>query len=88
MSVTARCPEGHTFQVDASLTGGITNCPTCGQATDVPGLKDPFWRVLQVIAAFGWLCATFAAFSWFGPLEGIAAGIGLAALIWLVSRAF
>lgn len=88
MSVTARCPQGHEFRVAKSLVGGITNCPQCGQATDVPGLNDPFWRVLQVVAAFGWLCSTFAAFLYFGPLQGCAAGLGLAALIWLVSRAF
>ena len=64
MSIRVRCPQGHTFDADAQLAGGITNCPRCGQATSVPGLKDPFWRVLQVVAVFGWLCATFAAFQY------------------------
>jgi hypothetical protein len=88
VNISVRCPKNHEFEADERLAGGITNCPRCGQATSVPGLRDPFWRILQVVAAFGWVCATLAAFLYFGPLQGVAAGIGLAALIWVVSRAF
>ena len=39
MTVRVDCPCSHVFEADDSLSGGVTNCPRCGRATDVPGLR-------------------------------------------------
>lgn len=41
-----RC--GHRFAVPHSLKGGLTNCPECRTATEVPGGPEPlFWVLLS-----------------------------------------
>jgi hypothetical protein len=76
------------FSVSPSLAGGVANCPSCGRATAVPGLDDPLWRVLQVGAVLLWIGATSFAWSAAGAVVGLAVGVGLGALLWLLSRAF
>jgi hypothetical protein len=88
VTVSVRCPRDHDFEADASLAGGITNCPRCGLASSVPGLNDPFWRVLQVLAALLWVGATWGAFVLGGPVWAVGVAVVLAGLLWLVSRAF
>ena len=41
-----RC--GGFFEAAESLAGGLTNSPAGGKATEVPGLRDEFFRVVQV----------------------------------------
>ena len=41
------CDCGHRFNVPGSLRGGMSNCPSCGKAADVPGGPEKlFWLVL------------------------------------------
>ena len=54
---------GTPFEVADTLAGGLTNCPRCGKATPVPGLRDPYYRLFQIGMAFGWVLLT--AFGWF-----------------------
>jgi hypothetical protein len=88
VTVRVDCPCSHVFEADDSLAGGVTNCPRCGRAASVPGLRDPFWRVLQGLAFVAVVLAT--AFTWHfaGPALGVLVGLGLAALLWAISRAF
>ncbi|MBK8975793.1 MAG: hypothetical protein IPM29_07690 [Planctomycetes bacterium] len=53
MTALVRCEHcGASFEVDDRLTGGITNCPECGKATTVPGLRDGLaWLSLVGVAA-------------------------------------
>jgi len=84
-AVTCAC--GHDFDAGDDLVGGITNCPHCGKAVEVPGLRDPFWRALQVAAALAWVAAAVAGYLAWGALGGVATAACAAALLWLVSRA-
>jgi hypothetical protein len=59
----------------------------CGKAVEVPGLRDPLWRVLQGTAAVGWAAATAAAWFAWGVAGAAATAVCVAALLWLVSRA-
>jgi hypothetical protein len=83
----ASCACGHEFEVADELAGGIANCPRCGKAVEVEGLKDPAWRLLQAVAAAGWASATAAAYFAWGALGAAATAVLLAAVLWLVSRA-
>lgn len=87
MPPSATCPHcQHTFAAAAELAGGITNCPHCGKAVEVPGLNDPMWRLLQFgvvlgAAAGGWIVGLTS-----GPLLGVTAGAAMLGGAWLVSR--
>lgn len=85
--IRAACACGHEFEVRDDLAGGITNCPRCGKAVEVEGLRDPAWRLLQVVAVAGWASATAAAYFAWGVAGAAAVAMGLAAVLWLVSRA-
>ena len=87
MSVSAACACGHEFEVKDELAGGIANCPRCGKAVEVPGLRDPLWRLLQAAAAIGWAMATAAAYVSWGITAALLTALCLAALLWLLSRA-
>jgi hypothetical protein len=82
------CACGHMFSVGESFAGGIVNCPKCGHAVDVPGLRDPAWRALQVLGILIWSAATFGAICWGGFLMGILVGLAAAGILWGVSRCF
>lgn len=63
------------------------NCPWCGRATSVPGLRDPLWRLVQAgivaLAAFAFALVWVAS----SPLAGVGAGAGVLGLGWLATRA-
>lgn len=89
MNIDVRCSScANLFVVGSKLAGALTNCPTCGRATEVPGLRDPLWRLIQ----WGFLGAAFlaSAYCWMemGPVMGLAAAIVTLGLGWAVSRLF
>ena len=74
---------GTPFEVADTLAGGLTNCPGCGKATPVPGLRDPYYRLLQIGTAIGWVLLT--AFGWIRWLVGaLVASLGAGLVIALV----
>ena len=86
--IEAFCECGHVNEVDDSLAGGIVNCAGCGRAVSVEGLRDPFWRAIQVFAVVAWAGATAWTFVAAGPVYALVVGVGLAVTILLLSRAF
>ena len=89
MTLVVRCSScNHAFEAAVQLAGGFTNCPACGKATAVEGLRDPIWRLWQVGAAVGIVGLGVVVGRVAGPLAGsVVVVVGLAAA-WLVSRAF
>lgn len=87
MSIEVTCECGQVFEAADALAGGMTNCPGCRRAVPVPGLRDPAWRALQGGALVGWCLAVAVAWNAWRLPGAIAAGLLLAALLWLVSRA-
>ena len=96
MDTVADCKHcGNTFEIDGDLAGGITNCPSCGKATEVQGLRDPIWRLAQAgglaVAIVVGVAVGYAANSYDGTggwAEGITAGGITALALFLISRAF
>lgn len=87
MTLVVRCDCGRQFEADRKLAGGFTNCPGCGRATEVPGLRDPLWRLAQVGAVVVITGAGAGAFAAGGIVPAaVAVAVG-AALFWLWSRA-
>lgn len=80
MDVPVTCDCGHSWYVSAQFVGGLTNCPRCSKATSVPGLRDPFWRVLQGIALVVWVLLVATAYTNFGLTWAVIIGLGLAAI--------
>ncbi|MHC4956410.1 MAG: hypothetical protein ACYTGZ_21420 [Planctomycetota bacterium] len=69
------CDEcGNPFDVDDKLAGGITNCPRCGNATTVPGLRDAWFRVVQIVLAVLWALLTAVAYAAGGPTVAFLVG--------------
>jgi hypothetical protein len=79
---------GHFFEVEERFAGGIVNCPACGRATEVAGLRDPLWKGLVIAAVVGWIGASAFVVSTWGLIPGLAAAAALGIFLWLVSRAF
>ena len=75
---------GKPFEVADTLAGGLTNCPDCGKATPVPGLRDPYYRLIQLGMVIGW--ALLTEFGWIigGWLGALTLGIGSALVLGLV----
>lgn len=71
----------HFFEVEESLVGGITNCPSCGKATDIPGLNDPWFRVAQLVMAVVWALVTAWAFTLGGLGAAVIVGVAAALLV-------
>ena len=89
MNPVVRCEHcGHLFEADSKLVGGYANCPQCGKATAVEGLRDPLWRLWQVGAAVGVVIAAALAGAAFGPAPAAGVLVGGLALAWLISRFF
>ncbi len=84
MQVPARCSCGHTWMVSKDLVGGLTNCPRCGQAAKVEGLRDPFWRVIQVVAVVVWVLAVATLHANLGVTWALLGGLVLAGICALV----
>jgi len=74
--------------VPSTLTGGITNCPECGKATEVGGLDDPLWRLSQVGGLLLAAGIGVACYLSLGPTVGWIAGVVSALGLWLISRGF
>ena len=72
------------FEVVDSLAGGLANCPDCGKATPVPGLRDPWFRVTQVAMVVGWALVTAIAWSTGGLTGALIVGGGAALLLGLL----
>ncbi len=87
MPIPARCPCGHRWQAADDLAGGLTNCPRCGKATPIAGLRDPFWRVIQAVAVVVWVLVVAVLHTNAGLGWAIAGGVGLAGLYALISAA-
>ncbi len=85
MPIEARCTCGHRWQAADDLAGGLTNCPRCGTATQIEGLRDPFWRVIQVAAIVGWVLAVAAIHTQAGLGWAIVGGLALGGLYALIS---
>lgn len=75
---------GRQFEVADTLAGGLTNCPDCGKATPVLGLRDPYYRLIQIGMAVGW--ALLIVFGWLGGgwLGAIVVGAGTALVLGLI----
>ncbi len=87
MSIPVECPCGNPFDAEDALAGGFVNCPRCGRANAVQGLRDPAWRALQVGALALGVLVTAVAWDAGGAAAGLATGVALALLFWLLSRA-
>ncbi|MCA8957533.1 MAG: hypothetical protein KDC87_15775 [Planctomycetes bacterium] len=86
MDVPVDCACGHRFSVPESLVGGLAQCPECGKATEVPGLRDPLWRVLQVLALLAVVAAAWFGFQVGGAGGAMLGGAGTAVVLWVFSR--
>jgi hypothetical protein len=80
MDVPVTCDCGHHWHVSPDLVGGLTNCPHCGKAAAVAGLRDPFWRVLQGIALVVWVLLVATLYTNFGLTWALIGGLALAAI--------
>ncbi len=80
-----RFSPSHRWQVAEELVGGLTNCPRCGKATQIEGLRDPFWRVIQVGAVVVWVLAVAAIYAQGGLGWAVIGGVALAGLYAFIS---
>lgn len=87
MGIPARCPCGHRWQVGEDLAGGLSNCPRCGKATQIEGLHDPFWRLIQGAAVVVWVLVVALLHTNAGLGWAIGGGLALAGLYALISAA-
>jgi hypothetical protein len=87
VTVRVDCACGGVFEAPEGMAGGFANCPRCGRAAAVPGLRDPAWRVLQGVGMVFVVLPTAIAATGFGLGVGLLVGAGLATLFWVLSRA-
>jgi hypothetical protein len=87
LPIGVECACGHLFEARDDQAGGVVNCPSCGKAAPVPGLRDPLWTGVKVAAALGWALATAFAWERHGALAALACALLLGAVLWLLSRA-
>jgi hypothetical protein len=76
---------GHSFEPTADQVGAMVNCRVCGKVTEVGGLRDPIWWLLRagavvIAVAIGVLVGQRDAGL------GVASGLGILGLVWLISR--
>jgi hypothetical protein len=89
LNIDVRCSScSNFFVVGSGLGGALTNCPKCGRATEVPGLRDPLWRLIQL--GIGGAALLAGAYCWMvvGPVTGLAAAAATLGLGWAFSRLF
>jgi hypothetical protein len=84
----ATCECGNFFECEDRFAGGFANCPSCGKATAVPGLRDPLWRLAQAGGLLVWFAATAIAYATGGGGAALITAIIGAALLWALSRLF
>ncbi len=83
----ASCQCGRSFPVRLEQVGGIVNCPSCGQAVEVPGLRDGMWTGLKVLAAIVWAASIAAVYVHHGMIPALGTAVIVALMIGLVSLA-
>ena len=88
MRALVRCECGHEFEAREEFKGGYVNCPGCGRAAAVPGLRDPLWRLWQGLGLVAVTTVGVLAYGAGGPLAAGSVGIAGLGLLWVVSRAF
>ena len=89
MNVDVDCELcGHRFDVDKSLVGGHTNCPKCKKATPVPGLRDPIWRLWQLVVGTVVCVMSYSVYEGYGTETAVGVFFGGLGLCWLISRGF
>ena len=86
MSVQVDCECGHRFEVHGTMAGGLANCPSCGKATPVPGLRDPLWRLWQAAAVILVAAVTWPVYATMGPGPAVVAAVAGLLLAWLASK--
>ncbi|QDV08201.1 hypothetical protein Poly30_37370 [Planctomycetes bacterium Poly30] len=73
------------FEAPTRSAGGLTNCPRCGQATEVSGGSDPLWTALVGLAlAVTVVAVTIAYQAGGGPAAAMT--FGVCALIATIQR--
>ena len=77
----------NVFDVGETLAGGIANCPRCEKATPVEGLRDPWFRLVQVLCAVGWAILTAVGWSSAGWVGALILGGGSLLVIALIYSA-
>ena len=89
MSLAVHCTFcGHQFEAASDLAGGYANCPQCGKATSVGGLKDPLWRLWQAVVVAALLFVSWLVMETAGPVAAAGVFFGGLGLAWLISRGF
>lgn len=79
--VDVACPCGNKFQVPPSLKSGITNCPACKKAVEVPGGLDLGLAIAIAIGFLVWLVFTGVAYGMGGWTGALAVGAVLGAIL-------
>ena len=89
MTTPAVCTHcGRQFEVPTSMVGGFANCPDCGKAAPVEGLRDPIWRLWQTLGVVGAVGVASLVYWQAGAGPAIATGAAALGLAWLISRSF
>lgn len=78
------CNDG--FDVRPDLRGGITNCPSCGKATQVEGTQDPLWNWVCAAGMIAGLGIGYVVSLANGPIAGSLVVVGWIAVGWLITR--
>jgi len=75
---------GMPSEVPDTLAGGLANCPHCGKVTPVRGLRDPYYRLLQLGMAIGWVLLAVSGWITGGWLGVMLVGGGAALVLGLL----
>lgn len=70
------------------MVGGLANCPACGKAAAVEGLRDPLWRIWKTATFVAAIAVAYATSQTAGTGWGLAALVVGMLLAWLISRGF
>lgn len=88
MKPVATCACGQWFECEPKFAGGFVNCPSCGKAVSVPGLRDPLWRLVQVLGVVAWCVAVGVVFASGNIQAAVITAVVGAGVLWGVSRLF
>jgi len=88
LTLVATCHCGHWFECEDRFAGGFVNCPSCGKAAAVPGLRDPLWRLVQLGGLIVWCGATAIAYALGGGGAALITAVIGAGALWGLSRLF
>jgi len=87
MPIEVVCDCGKVFSVPEEQAGAFVNCPGCGKAVRVEGLRDPFWRALQAGALVISVVVAVVVGRAAGWGVGVLSGAAVACFLWILSRA-